>query len=95
MPLMGSIAVPQGKFFLCAVEGGCAGKVDAHTVPVLICRQFFSMVIVIISPLLSRKRNLKGVIFPSVSVQDIICTGMSIHKIFSIISALSKNISLI
>ena len=41
MPLMGSIAVPQGKFFLCAVEGGCAGEMYAHTVSILIRRQDF------------------------------------------------------
>ena len=36
-----------------------------------------------ISPFRSRKRNRIGVILPSVSVHEIICTGVSMHKIVS------------
>lgn len=36
---MCSIAVPQADFFLRAAEGGGAGKIDAHAVPVLVCGQ--------------------------------------------------------
>lgn len=42
-----------------------------------------SIVTVIISPVLSRNRNLIGVIFPFVSVQEIICTGISTHSMLS------------
>ena len=81
---MGSVIVPEAEGFLGAVKGGGAGEICADPVPVLVLGQHFLHLMVTSSPFLSRKRNLMGVIFPSVSVQEIICTGISTHRMLSI-----------
>ncbi len=84
MPFMGKIAVPKGKGFPPSIQDCGAGEIYAYLVAALILRQHFIDSNGDKLPFLSRNRNRMGVIFPFVSVQEIICTGIFTHSMLSI-----------